>query len=343
MKHPSPVWIFSLFSLGVLVLMFVLQLAFADIASAAPGFTPRETLDMSLTRISGSATALKQHLSGTATALAVNIHGTATALKQNISGTATAIKNNISGTVTAAVQTVNAAKTNVNGTVTALAATATAIRGDFGGTATAYVGTLQALGTKYSVTKVPTEQAKIALASYASSTLGISATFISAAGYDATVNAGTGTTIPLPGQLSRAQLSAVNLAVQVYLGKTATNSEAWVAYGTGTVTGNTVVDVQNASLGTFAQTVTGTAADANAALTLAKSTYPALAGFSYTPITVSQGYGFYASTYTYVVDPTTGQLKLTPEAVILAVQPIGGKLVVAAGVGRGEFATTIRP
>jgi len=315
--------------LAVLLIALCIALMFGTgfVVSASD---PRSTVQAFATNFPGTATALKRQISGTTTQYANAIHATATAFNQKANATLTAFAGKVDSTMVAA-------QTNVRATVTALAGTATALRGTLGASGTAIIGTLKAIETKYSITPIPGEEAKVALGSYAESVLGVSSTFTQAVGFSGTFNGN------LPRQIVTAQQVSANLALTTYYGKTM-SSEAWLSYGSGTVTASVPVDVQNASLGVWNTTVSGTApTTANAALALAKATYPNLAGLTYTPVTVESGFGFYSSAPTYSVDVKTGQLTLNAQATFLYTRSSANGVQVVAAVGRGDYAAALKP
>ena len=179
-----------------------------------------------------------------------------------------------------------------------------------------------------------------AIKSYASSVLGITVTVTKAGGLTSAITR----TLSQSPKGSAAQLSAVNLAVTSY-GATLSNGAASLSYGSGTVTGDVTVDVQGSSLGVYSllTTYSGTL-DANAALDLAKKTFPNLAGFTYTPQTVTKVFAWYAKGNVTGYNTQTKKFETMAEAVILYVLPsTTGKATVSATVGRGTFATAVKP
>ncbi len=304
--------------LAVLLIALFIALTFGTglVVSASD---PRSTVQAFATNFPGTATALKRQISGTTTQVANAIHATATVFKRNADATLTAVAGKIDATVIAA-------QTNARATVTALGVSGTSI-----------VATLNAIETKYSITPIPGEEAQAALSSYSESVLGVSSTFTQAIGFSGTFN-GT-----LPRQIVTAQQVSANLAITTYYGKTA-NSEAWLSYGSGTVTQSVPVAVQNASFGVWNTTVSGTApTTADAALALAKATYPNLAGLTYTPVAVEAGFGFYSSTPTYTLDVKTGQLTLNAQATFLYARSSANGTQIVAAVGRGDYAAALKP
>jgi hypothetical protein len=69
-----------------------------------------------------------------------------------------------------------------------------------------------------------------------------------------------------------------------------------------------------------------------------------VAGYTYTPQTVTKGFAWYAKGTDQGYDLKTKKVTVLAEAVILYVLPgTGGKATVTATVGRGDFATTVKP
>jgi hypothetical protein len=233
---------------------------------------------------------------------------------------------------------------NAGGAVATAAAAATKLSG----TATQLAGTAAALATKganLKVTLTPfattnADEAEEAITSYGSSVLGVDVTVKKAGGLTGDVNK----VLSQTPKGSSAQNAVVKLAVTSY-GATLNNGAASLSYGTGTVTGDITVDVQGSSLGVYSllTTTTGTL-DATTALALAKKTFPNLAGFSYSAQTVSKGYAWYAKGNVKGYNTTTKKFETMAQAVILYVLPsTGGKVTVTATVGRGTFATAVKP
>jgi hypothetical protein len=231
---------------------------------------------------------------------------------------------------------------------TKLAGTASVAATKVAGTATTLAGTAAALATKAAVAKTTltppvatgAQAATDAITSYASSVLGITVTVKKAGGLSGDINKA----LSQSPKGSAAQLSAVNLAVISY-GAILTNGAASLSYGSGTVTGDVTVDVQGSSLGVYslATTYSGTL-DANAALALAKKTFPNLSGFSYTAQTVTKGFAWYAKGNIKGFNTQTKKFETMAEAVILYILPTTtGKATVTATVGRGTFATAVKP
>jgi len=226
----------------------------------------------------------------------------------------------------------NAATGGLAATSTVLAATAKAASQSVALTSTAFMATANA--AKGKVTAVPQDEAQASITAYAQTVLGINVTIKSAGGGTGDVNQ-TGTS-------KQAQQYAASVAVKTYYA-VLSNGAASLSYGSGTLTGDITVDVQDSSLGVFSLLVTGGATSADAALALAKQTFPGVASYTYTPYTMSTGYAWYATGTDSVVDASGKQVKTTAQAVILYVLPgKKGKSTVTATVGRGTFATAIQ-
>ncbi len=223
-----------------------------------------------------------------------------------------------------------------------------------GGAATAAVaatrlaGTTAAAATKAANLKATltpfattgSDAASQAITSYASSVLGITVTVKKAGGLTGDVNK----ILSQTPKGTSAQNAVVKLAVTTY-GAVLSNGGASLSYGSGTVSGDVTVDVQGSSLGVYSLLVSNTGTlNADTALELAKKTYPNLAGFTYTPQTVSKGYAWYAKGNVSGYNPTTKKFESMAEAIILYVLPgATGKATVTATVGRGTFATAVKP
>lgn len=185
---------------------------------------------------------------------------------------------------------------------------------------------------------VPASEAAAAIQSYAAQVLGINVTVKTAGGLSGSVTQALSQT----SASTQAQLTAADLAVNTY-GAILSNGAASLSYGTGTLSGDVTIDVQGSSLGVYSLVVKGSAVSADAALTLAKQTFPGVANYQYQPYTTTTGYAWYASGYANAIDPATKQAITTAEAVILYVVPgQKGSISVSATVGRGTFATAIK-
>jgi hypothetical protein len=184
------------------------------------------------------------------------------------------------------------------------------------------------------------DAASQAITSYASSVLGINVTVKKAGGLTGDVSK----LISQTANGSSAQTAAAKLAVTTY-GAVLSNGGASLSYGDGTVTGDVTVDVQGASLGVYSLLVSNTGTlNADSALELAKKTYPNLAGFKYTPLTVTKGYAWYVRTTVTGYNTKTKKFEQMAESVILYVLPgTNGKATVSATVGRGTYATAVKP
>ncbi len=216
--------------------------------------------------------------------------------------------------------------------------------------ATKTIATSQAISTKAAQVKLTltpgtttgAQAATTAITDYASSVLGIKVTVKQAGGLTGQVTR----TISQTPKGGTAQQAVVKLAVITY-GATLSNGAASLSYGTGTVTGNVQVDVQGSSLGVYSLLTTSTSTstlDSSAALSLAKKTFPNLANFPYTAQTVTKGYAWYAKGSVTGYDTSLKKFVTLAEAVILYVLPgTNGKATVTATVGRGDFATAVKP
>lgn len=212
----------------------------------------------------------------------------------------------------------------LSGTATAFSATAKAFSGSYAMTATAF---------KSQASFLSGDEASDAITSYAAQVLGTSVTVLKAGGV-------TGS-FAQTGESAEAQSYAADLALKTYYGTLRTGA-ASLSYGSGTVTGDVTLDVQGASLGVYALTLTGADPNADAALALALQTYPYLDSFSYTPYTVTGGFAWYAVGYTNGIDLKTKQVTTYAQSVILYVLPLGNnRISVTATVGRGDFASAI--
>jgi hypothetical protein len=221
--------------------------------------------------------------------------------------------------------------------------TATALAGQLNATATAFTvkagATLTALAVNVKITAtVPANEAATVITNYASEVLETQVSVKKASGLTADITR----TLTQTSAGSDAQAAASDLAVQSY-GATLSNGAASLSYGTGTISGYVSVDVQNESLGVYSLYVNSAVSlDAAGALSLAKATFPGLAGLSYTAYTVETGFAWYSMGYVPVIDAKTHQVITTAQGVILYVLPgKSGKSTVTATVGRGQYATLI--
>lgn len=235
-----------------------------------------------------------------------------------------------------------------SGGASGVAATAAAAATKASAALTQAAPTAAALATKAALAKqtitppatTGAQAATDAITSYASSVLGVTVTVKKSGGLTSTITR----SLSQSPKGSAAQLSAVNLAVTSY-GATLNNGVASLSYGSGTVTGDVTVDVQGSSLGVYSlfTTYSGTL-DANSALELAKKTFPNLSGFTYTAQTVTKGFAWYAKGTVTGYNTKTKKFEAMAEAVILYVLPTTtGKATVTATVGRGTFATAVKP
>jgi hypothetical protein len=226
-------------------------------------------------------------------------------------------------TAAAAATKASAAQTQIAGTAAALATRAGSVK-----------ATLTLPAT------VPAAQAATAIAEYAESVLGIAVTVKKASGVTGEVTRSLAQTAAG----SKAQASAVRLAGVSY-GAILSNGAASLSYGSGQVTGDVTVDVQGGALGVYSLATTYTGSlNAESALALAKNTFPGVANFSYTKYSVTTGYAWSASGSVTGYDAKTKKFVSLAQAVILYVVPgASGKASVTATVGRGEFATAVKP
>jgi len=223
------------------------------------------------------------------------------------------------------------------------APTATALAVRVNSTATAFASkvapTLTALAIKVNVTAtLPASEASAAISSYASSVLGTNVTVSKAGGAtgDVAFNANQ------PQESATAQSIAVDLAVKNYTA-TLSNGAATLSYGTGTVSGNITLDVQDESLGVYALVVNSTGTlNAQTALNLALTTFPGLNGLTYKEYTSATGFTWYATSAVPTIDVKTGKVTTTTQTVLLYVAAGGsGKASITASVGRGQYATLL--
>lgn len=246
----------------------------------------------------------------------------------------------LAGTATALKATTVAGTTRVAATATALKVTAGAAATQVAGTATALKATGTALVAKVTApATIAAGDAAAAIQAYADSVLGVAVTVKKAGGLSGTVTRSLSQT---PNG-STAQAATAKLAVKSY-GATLSNGAASLSYGSGTISGDVNVDVQASSLGVYSLISASAApADANAALALAKATFPALADFNYVAYPTSKGYAWYATGVVSAIDPRTKKVVTLAQAVVVYVVPgAAGKTSVSATVGRGEFATAIK-
>jgi hypothetical protein len=237
---------------------------------------------------------------------------------------------------------------NTGGVAATAAAAATRLAGTASVAATRIAGTAAALATKaaniratltpYATTNP--DDASDAITSYAASVLGIDITVKKAGGYTGDVTKALSQTP----KGNSAQTAIAKLAVTTY-GAVLSNGAASLSYGDGTVTGDITVDVQGSSLGVYSLLVgnTGTLS-ATSALDLAKKTFPYLADFTYSPQTVTKGFAWYAKASVRGYNTTTKKFETMNQTVILYVLPgANGRATVTATVGRGTYATSVRP
>jgi hypothetical protein len=250
---------------------------------------------------------------GTMGAIQTRIAKTATALKFQILGSATAFKNNFSGT-------------------------ATTIRNSAVGTGTAVASNLRATLTALKGTLTRDQVAVQAIETYAAQVLGIQVS-VTAAG---TITQQVTRDQAHLETSQKAQAQAVDLAVKSY-GALLKNGAASISYGSGTITNDVTIDVQDASLAVYSLGTTYNGAlSLERLFDLAIKTYPGLTGRPYAQMDVKTGFAWYAQSSVSVVDPVTRKLKNTSEVVILYIyRGQQNRVSVTAVVGRGDFATLL--
>ncbi len=207
-------------------------------------------------------------------------------------------------------------------------------------TATALRATNQALrGTatrtpRPNATRLPFEEGVEAISSYAAEVLGINVEVLRATGGE-----GTGTRSGTP--QGTPAFTEITYALRSYAG-VLRNGSAALSYGSGTLSGDLTVDVQAHSFGVYTLIVPNSGQlNSDQAFKLALSTFPKLAGYTYTPIQWQGAlYAWYAATSISVIDPQTRQLISQTQSVLLYIS-VGssGQTLVTASVGRGQFAT----
>jgi hypothetical protein len=260
-----------------------------------------------------------------ATAQIGNPAATQTARGLSIGATQTAFRSNN------AVATATANVVKVRGTTTAFAnslkATSTAYKQQLSSTLTAVKGTL-----------TNDQVAQQAIYSYAQQVLGINVSIVAAGSMS---NAIIRDQAHID-ESKQAQAQVSNLAVKTY-GATLKSGAATVSYGSGTVSGDVTVDVQDISLGIYSLGVTYSGAlSADRALELILQTYPALRGRAFVPVQTTTGYAWHAKSSVSVMDTKTKLPKVTSESAIVYIF-IGqnNRASVTATIGRGQFAPVI--
>lgn len=229
---------------------------------------------------------------------------------------------NLAATATAIKATAATGATRVAATATALKATATARK-----------------ATVTPPAKVDEAEAAEAITAYAANVLGLEVNITKAGGLTGQI---TRTLSQTPGG-SGAQSATAKLAGVAY-GAVLSNGAATLSYGSGTLSGDVNVDVQWASLGVYSLLTAGPApANADAALALARATFPGVDDFTYTAYKVSKGWAWYTKGNVSTVDPKTRKVTTVAQTVVLyVVAGANGKVNVSATVGRGEFASQIK-
>ncbi len=273
----------------------------------------------------------------TAAAMITNIPLTLAALGTKGFGGLGGAQTGVPSTQTAIASMVDVYRTQYAQTLTAIAPTVEALKSNLPGTATALAGTVVAAETG-APRSVLTGDAGVVLAAYSQFTLGTSVKVLASTGQNFNILG----KIPIKTEITNAQVVADALAGTKYSG-VLSNGLAWLAVGDGTATANSdpMLTSQNASLGIFVVRVSGSAADANSALTLAQSTFPNLAKDTFTPFTAQGGYGFIAQTTITTLDPQTNALTLVPQTVILHF--IAGPNIMIVVVGNGLYSTLLHP
>jgi hypothetical protein len=192
-------------------------------------------------------------------------------------------------------------------------------------------GAGQAAATIAPTANLPAGQAQAAVQAFARGVLGREVGSVHASGLSADL--GLPSTVRLEVELM------LDWVAELYIGLLS-DGMAVVGTGQGAFSGDVEVNIRWSSMGVYSlQSRVGMPSDAEAALALLQQTFPALAGLSYTPGRVPQGYAFRAQSSEPAVDPRSGQASLTAQSVLLGVwtQP-SGKTGVYAVVGRGDFA-----
>ena len=181
--------------------------------------------------------------------------------------------------------------------------------------------------------------ASAAITAYGQQVLGIPVTIVKAGGLTGDIQH----LIVLPQGGSKAQSAAAQVAAQTY-GAIINGGAASVSYGSGALSGNLNVDINSASLGAFTLDANAGPQNASEALRVALQTYPALAGQSYTPFPVTQGYAFFGQGKVQGYDQTTKKPGLVAQAVLLSVVPLVLRhTLVSVVVGKGDFASNLTP
>jgi hypothetical protein len=285
------------------------------------------TLKAAATRWGPTAAAAVTYAGGTATALAPTLKAGAT----NLAPTAAAAGTSAARTATVLAPTLVAGATLWGPTGVAMVTNAAR-------TATALAPTWQALTPPVTV---PAEEAAQAITAYGNQVLGVGVTAKKATGWTGTIDK----SVTQTSASSAAQSATAKIAAKTYEALLA-NGAASLSYGSGTVTGDVTVDVQGSSLGVYSFVITATSPvrTAEAALALAKATFPALKDLTYTPYPATTGYAWTFQGFSNGYDLKTKKVTTLAEVVILYVMPAaGGKTAnVTATVGRGDFASQLK-
>lgn len=136
--------------------------------------------------------------------------------------------------------------------------------------------------------------------------------------------------------------AAAELAATTY-GAVLTQGGASVSFGSGSVGGDLSAELDYGSLGALAVTATShPPASASAALSLLQTTFPALSGMSYQPLTSTKlSYSFYATLRDSALNPKTGKIQTVAVAALMGTATVKQKVLVWVVLGRGQFATAI--
>jgi len=191
------------------------------------------------------------------------------------------------------------------------------------------------------VTVIPQEVAQKVITTYATEILGTKVETKWAGG----VSSDVAQLFSLSPKVKEAQVKASQLAVVSY-GALLTNGAATVSYGSGAIAGDVTVDIKAASFGAFSLTLDQSPPTTEAdALALAKLIFPTLADRAYvTTENTPRGFAWKFSGQVPSVDIKTLQATVVAESITLGVSPNGrSRTVLYVAVGRGDFATTIKP
>ena len=332
--------VLSVLAIGLLtalvgVNMFISAAAIPDNVGARG---PLETVNAVKTSVFATLTALKANIGGSVTAIRGDLGGTITAL----SGTMAGFRATYGPTLTSIAPTIQALRTNISGTTTALGMTITVSRPQIIGTATAYAAAVQAIKSTEALTPSSGDVAGQTIITYAAETLAIPVTVVKAGGLDANIVK----SFPVPASVSFAQTISGVLSRQTYVAQLS-NGVAWLNFGVGPVTSSAgpAANAGAGSLGVFALKVPSSGTlDATSALALAKTTYPGLSGYTYTPTTAKTGFSWYSFDLAYTTTAVSGIVIPIPQTIILSVIPENdGTATVSVAVGRSVYSTNLIP